>query len=299
MDLPPNQLRTFLTVARRLSFTRAAEELHLTQPAVSTHIRKLERAVGTPLFEHIGRRVGLTPTGEVLCEYAERILGLEDEMRAALADANDLGQGELVFGTSTTIGISVLPNLLRRFRAQYPRVRMRIRVGMSGEMINELLEGQLDMALISGDHDDRLESVPIFEDELILIVPPSHRWAAVESIGPADLAGEPLLITGRGATGRTFLEEQLAAAGATVDVVAESNSHIAIARMVEAGVGVGMVLKYAVLEELEMGRLWQVPLRGVDLRRTVKLIVHRDKHFTPAMRAFQNLVLETTSAAPA
>ena len=102
LDLPPNQLRTFLKVARRLSFTRAAEELHLTQPAVSAHIRKLERAVGGTLFEQIGRRVSLTSTGDVLYQYAERVLALENELRAAIADAHawalpnlrGLGKGE-------------------------------------------------------------------------------------------------------------------------------------------------------------------------------------------------------------
>src|SRR5215212_10840074 len=90
LDLPPNQLRTFLKVARRLSFTRAAEELHLTQPAVSAHIRKLERAIGGTLFEQIGRRVSLTATGHVLYRYAEQVLALESELHAAIADAQEV-----------------------------------------------------------------------------------------------------------------------------------------------------------------------------------------------------------------
>jgi DNA-binding transcriptional LysR family regulator len=293
VDLPPNQLRTFLRVARRLSFTRAAEELYLTQPAVSAHIRKLERAVGAPLFEQIGRRVSLTTAGQVLRGYAERMLALEDELRGALADASDLCQGSLAIGTSTTIGISILPGLLRQFRAQYPHVTLRIRVGMAGEMIGELLEGQIDLAVIGWGHDDdRFESVPVLEDQYVLIAPPDHRWAALPSVGPADLIDEPVLIARRGSPGRSFVEEKVAAFGVTLDVVAESNSHIAIARMVEVGLGVGLVLRHSVLDELELGRLCEVPLRDLDLRLTVKLIIHRDKHRTPAMRAFQDLVLE-------
>jgi DNA-binding transcriptional LysR family regulator len=293
VDLPPNQLRTFLRVARRLSFTRAAEELFLTQPAVSAHIRKLERAVGAPLFEQIGRKVSLTTAGRILCSYAERMLAIEDELRGALAEASDLCQGSLAIGTSTTIGISILPRLLRQFRTQYPQVTLRIRVGMGAEMVGELLEGQLDLALITWGHEDeRFDSLPILQDEFALIAPPDHRWAALPSIAPADLTDEPILIAGRGSPGRSFVEEKMAAFGVTLNVVAESNSHIAIARMVEVGLGVGLVLKHSVLDELEQGRLWQVPLRDVDLRRTVKLIVHRDKHRTPAMRAFEGLVLD-------
>ena len=116
LDLPPNQLRTFLTVARRLSFTRAAEELHLTQPAVSAHIRKLERALGGALFEQIGRRVGLTETGQIVYRYAERMLALEEDLRAEIADVQEVCQGSIAIGTSTTIGISALPDLLRQYR---------------------------------------------------------------------------------------------------------------------------------------------------------------------------------------
>src|SRR5215208_1805641 len=145
LDLPPNQLRTFLTVARRLSFTRAAEELYLTQPAVSIHIRKLERALGGSLFEHIGRRVSLTATGQVLYVYAERVLALDDELRAELAHLDEVCQGPFVIGTSTTIGISILPGLLRRFVAEHPQVTLQVKIGMGFEVVQGLLDGQLDI----------------------------------------------------------------------------------------------------------------------------------------------------------
>ena len=145
LDLPPNQLRTFVAVARRLSFTRAAEELHLTQPAVSAHVRKLERAIGATLSDHIGRRVSLTATGHVLYDYAQQVLALEDELRASLADLEGVCQGPFAIGTSTTIGISILPDLLRRFVADHPQVTLHVRIGMGFEIVQGLLDGQLDV----------------------------------------------------------------------------------------------------------------------------------------------------------
>jgi LysR family transcriptional regulator, low CO2-responsive transcriptional regulator len=294
LDLPPNQLRTFLKVARRLSFTRAAEELHLTQPAVSAHIRKLERAVGGTLFEQIGRRVSLTSTGEVLYTYAERVLALEGELRAAIADAQDVCQGDIAIGTSTTIGISVLPDLLRQYRQAHPLVRLHLRIGNFPEVTHGLLEGQLDVGLMSNEIDDgldeRLESVPVLQDELVLVVAPSHRWTERPYLEPEDLIGEPFVLPGVGSKLRPQVEAMLAPYGVVPDVVAESNSLIAIARVVETGIGVSLISRLAVADELKQGRLCEVALHGVTARRPVCLLIHRDKHRTPAIRAFQALL---------
>lgn len=295
LDLPPNQLRTFLAVARRLSFTRAAEELHLTQPAVSAHIRKLERAIGGALFEQIGRRVNLTATGHVLYRYAEQLLALEDELRAEIADVQDVCQGALAIGTSTTVGISVLPDLLRRYSQANPLVRLQVRIGNFQEVVHWLLDNQLDVGLMPKEIadprlDERMESVPVIEDDLVLVVAPSHRWTSLPYVEPEDLAGEPFVLPGAGSRLRQQVEDVLAPFGVTPDVVAESNSLIAIARVVETGIGVSLLSRLAVADELAQQRLCEVPLRGVNAPRRVYLMIHRDKHRSPAIRAFQALL---------
>jgi DNA-binding transcriptional LysR family regulator len=295
LDLPPNQLRTFVTVARRLSFTRAAEELHLTQPAVSAHIRKLERALGGELFEQIGRRVGLTATGQILYRYAERMLALEEDLRAEIADVQEVCQGSLAIGTSTTIGISALPDLLRQYRQAHPLVRLQVRIGNYPEVIHWLLDGHLDVGLMSNyapdqRGDDRLTATPVLQDHLVLVVDPGHRWASRPSVGPKDLENEPFVLPGTGNQLRQQAEDMLAPHGVTPDVVAESNSLPAIARLVETGIGVALISKLAVADELEQGRLCEVRLRGLDAPRPVFLLIHRDKHRTPPIRAFQALL---------
>jgi DNA-binding transcriptional LysR family regulator len=294
LDLPINQLRTFLTVARRLSFTRAAEELHLTQPAVSAHIRKLERAIGGPLFEQIGRRVSLTPVGQVMARYAEQVLALEDELLVAIADVQGVCQGSLAIGTSTTIGISVLPGLVRQYRQAHPLVRLQLQIGNYAEAVQGLLDGRLDVALMPHptpgmELDERLESVTVMDDDLVLVVAPDHRWAEVPSIEPQDLIGEPFVLTGAGRL-RQQVEDILKPYGVTPDIVAECNSLIAIARVVETGIGVSLLSRMAVADELAQGRLREVPVRGVKLDQAVDLLIHRDKHRTPALRAFQAML---------
>jgi len=300
LDLPLNQLRTFVKVARLLSFTRAAAELDLTQPAVSSHVRKLERAIGQTLFEQIGRRVTLTPTGETVYRYAEQVLALEDELRVALADAQQVSQGVLAIGTSTTIGISVLPDLLRRYREAHPLVRLQVRIGNYPEVAHGILDGMLDVGLISGDaiHDERLKAIPCLEDDLVLVVAPGHPWTTRPSVEPADLRDEPIVSPSAGAQLRLEIAEALHPHGValdSLDIVTESNSMIAMARIVEAGIGVAIVPRLAVADELAQGRLCVVPLRGVEVRRSVCLLIHRDKHRTPALRAFQAMLVQRSS----
>jgi DNA-binding transcriptional LysR family regulator len=135
------------------------------------------------------------------------------------------------------------------------------------------------------------------DDELVLIVAPDHHWASTPSVAPRDLVGEPMLVTWSGSWNGSLIAEQLAPHGVELDIVARSNSHPAIARLVEAGVGAGIVSRLAVADELAQGRLVAVALREVDFRRSVHLLVHRDKHPTPALRAFRELVAELRSPA--
>lgn len=293
MDLSLQQLRIFLAVARRLSFTRAAEELFLTQPAVSVQVQKLERAAGYPLFEQFGKRVRLTPAGELFCRYAERILALEAELQAALAELSDACQGVLGIGASTTIGVSILPLLLQRFRARHPGVVLRLHIGNVPDVAQRVRDGQLDLGLIAGDHPhEHLQSRPFLDDEVILVVPPTHRWASCAAIGPRELSGEPFILRERGSTTRATVEQALASAGVALHVVAELNNNEALLEAVELGIGVGMVSRYAALAKLESGRLWHVPVAGLTLRRSFNLITQRGKHRTPAMRAFEALLDE-------
>lgn len=293
MDLSTYQLRIFLEVGRRLNFTRAAEGLYLTQPAVSAQVRKLEQTAGGPLFEQLGKKVALTPAGEVLYRYAERILALEDELRSALADTHTVCEGPLAIGASTTIGVCILPSLLQRFLARNPRVTTQLYIGNVREVVQQVLSGHLDLALTAGEYqEERVESQPFMEDELLLVVAPGHRWVSRPSVDPAELSEEYLVLRERGSTTRALVDRELGGAGVELRVIAEMNNNEAIVAAVQVGLGVSLVSKYAVRSALESGRLQRVPLTGLDLRRSFHIVVQRRKHRTPAMRAFEDLLRE-------
>lgn len=293
MDVSTNQLRTFVTVARLLNFSRAAEVLYISQPAVSIQVRKLERQIGIPLFEQIGRSIFLTPGGQLLCRYAERVLTLFEEFSDDLAELQRVCQGPLKVGAIATIGVSVLPGLLRQFTVEYPQVTLRVLIANEPEVAHHVLEGQLDLGIITDSYQEpRLKSVPLRQDELVVVVSPEHRWAELSFIEPWQLADEPLIIRGRGSPVRARVEQALASAGVTMNVVAEMNNNEAIIRSVEAGLGITIISNYAIAAELAGRRIRQLRIAGVPLRCSFNLVTLEAKHATPNVRAFQEMLMK-------
>jgi len=237
MDVSTNLLRTFVTAARLLNFSRAAEVLYISQPAISVQVRKLERQIGAPLFEQIGRSLILTPAGHLLYKYAERVLVLFDELGGDLAELQRMCQGPLKVGAIATVGVGILPKLLRQFANEYPQVSLRVLIDNEPEIAHHVLEGQLDLGIITGSYQDtRLKSIPLMQDELCVIVSPKHRWAELSFIEPWQLADEPLIAREREASVRSRVEEALASSGTTttMNVIAEMNNNAAIIKSVEA-----------------------------------------------------------------
>src|SRR5688500_17154806 len=181
------RLQVFYTVARHLSFTKAADQLFMTQPAVTFQVKQLEEQFSSRLFERSHGKIALTPTGRLVMSYAERILGLSEEMETRVAELNGAIGGPLLLGASTTIAEFILPRILGEFKAAYPQVHAHLTVGNSEMIENRVAEHALDVGLIeSPSHLAGLESVVCCEDELVVICPADHRFAGIE-IGRAHV----------------------------------------------------------------------------------------------------------------
>src|SRR5919206_4359130 len=172
------QLLYFERVAELGSFTRAAQSLHLVQPALSQQVAALEREVGLPLFHRQARGVRLTEAGERLLPYARRVLGEVGRAQQALGQMRELRTGRVVFGLTPSATLSLLPEILERFRALYPAVEVQVVEEMTDALVEQLLDGRLDLAIVSFPVEDpRAETRPLFEEQLALVVPPNHRLA--------------------------------------------------------------------------------------------------------------------------
>ncbi|MFH1071744.1 MAG: LysR substrate-binding domain-containing protein, partial [Candidatus Glassbacteria bacterium] len=237
-----DQLRFFHSVAERGGFTAAATELHLTQPAVSNQVRKLEDDLGTRLFERYGRQVKLTRAGEVLYTYTRRIFQQVHEAETILEDLRSLQTGSLSLGTVDVISIYVLPSIFREFHEAFSKVEISIEVADSANITNGVADGRYDLGFITLPLENRsLISIPIYNDVMRVIAPAGHPLAGRSMVTLEDLSRTTLIIYKRGSVTRRLIEQKFQEAGVAFEPDMEIDRPEAMKRLVEAGLGVSIM----------------------------------------------------------
>ncbi|HWZ50959.1 MAG TPA: LysR family transcriptional regulator [Granulicella sp.] len=288
------RIRVFRVVARHLNFSRAAEELLLTQPAVTQQIKALEDEFGVPLFDRGGGRISLTPGGEALLPFAEKMKTLSDDAAAAVAGAYGQQAGELVLGASQTIGQYLLPNLVAGFLHSNPKVHIRARSGNTDSMLEALLAREIHLALIEGpEHRRDLHIEPFMEDQMVLVVPAGHEWVN-RTVKVSELATQPLLMREFGSGSRRVVEQALAAAGLKtkdLKVSMELDSTEGLLSAVEAGLGVTFVSRWAVRNQISLGTLKLVRVSGLKLSRQFSIAYPAGPEPLGSIGAFRNFLL--------
>jgi DNA-binding transcriptional LysR family regulator len=293
-----HQLEAFEAVALHRSFTRAAEALYLTQPAVTRQVAALEAELKTRLFDRLGRTVRLTAAGAALHRYAEQILHLARDARDAVADIEAGAAGRIDVGASSTLATYVLPSLLRRFRETHPRVEITISTGVSARIVEMVREGEADIGLVTteatsgGTAADRALTLTVLADyATCVVVPPTHALAKRGRVSASDLAGSSLLLMEAGTNLRTYVDRLLSSAGVAEQVAMELDNVEAIKRMIEADLGISLLPEVSVKAEVAAGRLVALPLTGLRRsHRRISLVHRRDKYLTAALRALMALL---------
>jgi DNA-binding transcriptional LysR family regulator len=295
------QLEVFLAVARARSFRRAAEVLHLSQPALSQHVGELEGALGARLFDRLGRAVHLTEAGGILENHAVRLFATLADARHAIADLQGLERGTLAIGASTTPGIYVLPAVLGAFRQRYPAIEVTLQLGNSAQVEALVRAGEIDLGVVGDGGTSPAEAsvAARVEDELVLVVGPTHAWARRREIRPDELADQPLLRREPGSATRQVTERALAGAGVAHRPGMVLPHTEAIKRGVLAGLGVAFVSVLAIQGEQATGRLRPLRVRGLRIVRHFHLIHHARRRPSTAARAFMDLFLAAPLARPA
>ncbi|MDI7276436.1 MAG: LysR family transcriptional regulator [Anaerolineae bacterium] len=281
------QLRAFERVVSCGSFSRAADELALSQPAVTAQIQALERELGVRLLERLPRRVLTTSAGETLLPYARGLLNLEEDARRALEELRGLQAGTLRVGASPTIGTYLLPSVLGELKRRHPGLRVIAEIQPTHHVAEALETHALDVGLVEAPvASAALAAEPFHSDDLVLVVPAGHPWAARRSIRPGELAGQPLIAREPGSGTRQLVEERLRALGVEAAPALELGAIEAIKNAVAAGLGVAFISRLAIQPEQRLGTLAVVPVKGLDLRRPFYRLLHRRRQPSPAVRAF-------------
>lgn len=276
------QLRSFLRVAEEGSITRASEALFLTQPAVTQHVRALERELRVSLFDRTGKGVQLTAAGEVLCGYARQCMATLDECGKVIADLESGTMGQLLLGAGVTTSIFNLPDWLRAFGQTYPGVDIVVRTGRSREVEGWVLDREIDLGLVTSpvQHKD-LAVIDLYDEEIVLIGPPDR----------IEQENVPLILFQKGSGFRDYLDRVLADAGVGISVKMETDSVEAIKSFVHVGLGASLLPLSSVEAEIESGQLTRVVWKDLpELRRKTSVIYCTDRYMSKAAKGFLELL---------
>lgn len=294
-DLDLHKLEIFYWVAEMRSFSQAADLLSLRQPTVSAHIQELEESVGGKLLYRIRGRVSLTPLGQLLAERAKNLLVFKRETVAAVELFHGTLSGELWIGGSNIPGEYFLPQRLGAFTKKYPAVRPILRIGDSAGIIDDLLDGKVELAVVGYKAEDsRLRFEKIWDDEMILVVPKDHPWGRRKSVQVSDLNTEKFISRERGSGTLESMRQLLAKSGEPVDAVLtismELGSTEAIKEAVLAGYGISILSRIAIRQELADGRLVEVPIRDLVMERGFYEVYHGHRPLHPNAKAFRDFL---------
>jgi DNA-binding transcriptional LysR family regulator len=294
------RLQVFHAVAKHLSFTKAAEALFMTQPAVTFQIKQLEEQFNARLFDRSQGRITLTPAGVLALEYAERILALSAELDTRMKETSGQAAGPLLIGASMTIGEYVLPQLIGKFKARFPAVVPTLFVGNSEAVQDRVAERSLDLGFIEGDsHLSSLLSEVCCEDELQLVCAPSHPLAQQPFALPAMLTQHPYVGREAGSGTRAVIDHYLEKAGVapeSMNAVVELGSPEALKGLVATGLGFAIMSRVIVAKELQLGQLVQVPLRPA-LIRNFSVVYPKERFHSKLVASFLLFAKERLAAA--
>ncbi|RTL31137.1 MAG: LysR family transcriptional regulator [Burkholderiales bacterium] len=287
------QLRVFTEVAKHLSFSRAAESLHLTPPAVTMQVKELEGQIGLPLFERQGRQVQLTMVGEYFLVYAKRLLSTLKDAENTISRFKQVETGVLTIGIISTAGY-FLPQLLARFKAEHEGVDVRLDVTRDlTKLIDKLHSNEIDMAVMGRPPKEyALRSEPFATHPMVFICPPGHPLLRVGHPPVDALVHYPIVARELGSEVRQVLDNYLREQRLAPRIAMDIPSNETVKAAVMAGLGIGFVSLHAVASELRSGQLHLVEFEGTPILRSWNLVHQASKVLSPAAEAFRYLLLE-------
>jgi len=281
-----DQLTTFLEVALQGNFSRAGEKVLRSQPAVSAQIRQLEIEYGEKLFDRTKKSVRLTPAGEILFDYAQRLLALRSESLRVIADHGSVTRGVLSIGANETTFLYVLPDILAQYRRQFPRVRISIYRNFSQKVLEKVEDGALELGVVTLPIKvPSLKVMRLFRDPLIWIAAPDNPLVGQKNQTLSDIAGQELIMHKVGSL-RRLMDAQLRPFRPRLQVTMELTSAAVVKKFVAAGFGVSLISASFVQEEIKAGQLKIIPVAESQDWRELGLVYHRDRSLSQASISF-------------
>jgi len=294
-DLDLHKLEIFYWVAEQKSFSRAAKLLSLRQPTVSAHIQELEQAIGGKLFYRVPGKVSLTPLGLVVAEKAKSLLAFKREAVSAIEHFHGTLSGELWVGGSSIPGGYLLPSKLGEFAGKYPRVTPILRIGDSAEVVEDLLDGKIELGFVGvKKSDSRLQFDKIWDDEMVVAVPQGHPWSRRKEITVGELKTEKFISREHGSGTLDAILELLSSSGEAVSSLLNISmvlgSTEAVKQALFAGYGFSILSRVSIQHELDDARITEVPIQGLKMVRGFYEVFHAHRPLHPVAQAFREFL---------
>jgi len=295
MDL--HQIEIFCTLIRLRSFSRTAEALYLSQPTVSGHIKNLETELGVRLVDRLGKRIVPTDAGGVLFRHGLLLLEQRDQVRQELANITGTVSGALSIGASTIPGAYILPRIIGTFKKKHPAITIQLLIEDTAKITTAVMNGGICMGIVGATiTDPLLETHSFMTDELVVAVPPRHALARKKSIPLSSLAKEPFILREEGSGTRRIMTEKLSLAGLSLNALktaAVVGSSDAVRQSVKAGLGISILSRRALLDDISDGRIAALRITGVKMERTFSVILLKGRSKTPLCRTFLEFMLRS------
>jgi DNA-binding transcriptional LysR family regulator len=281
-----NQLETLLTISKTMSFRKAGEILNLTQPAVSAQIKSLEDEFGTILIDR-NQPVTLTDSGRLFLEHAERILRTVDDLKQRLDDLYHTPQGHIHIGTTTSIAMQILPRVLSYFQDQFPLIKTTIHSMTSSQIMNSVENGQVDIGIAYlFEKNPALETSVLYFDTFELIVSSQHPLSRFSHLSMEKLRNIPFIMLSPETAGRRFVDQLFKSLDVTPQIIMELSSSEEVKRMVELNLGVAIISKLSVFNELRRGTLKMIKVSELDITHPVGVVYKSGRYLNSAMQQF-------------
>jgi len=291
MHINLNQLRAFYLAAREKSITRAAETLHVTQPAVTMQIKAFENQLKVKLFRKIGKELILTDVGKVLYGYAKRMFKIVDEMEYVLKSYGDLTKGTLTIGTTRSFARHLMPGLLSRFQQSFPNVRVFLKVGSSQEIADSIATFKYDLGIIGRlPNLDKLKVVPYTKEEFCVVISPNHRFAAESTVSLTEIKNEPIIIRESGSGSRHAILSLLASHKVKPSVLVEAGSVEFIKEYIIKERGISFLYKPEIELEAKMGLLKPLDIQEGPIWVQTDIVFAKRADLPPPAKAFLQII---------
>src|SRR5262245_61056725 len=285
------QLEIFLSIADEKSFSRAAEKMLRTQPALSIAIKRLEEELGETLFDRSSKSGTMTEAGKILYSYAQKMINLRDEAKDSISELRGMFRGRLTIGANESTSLYVLPSLLLEYRKRHPQIKIEVSRNVSEKIPLEVVERNLDFGFLSYDPmNPALQSIEVHRDELTLVVPPGHQFVGRKQVTVKELGEEQFVAHNVKTPSRSRIFDLFAQHRTPLNICIELATLETIKEFVRRNAGIAILPKLSVQGDIESGRLIEVPVKGMKIEKILRLIYRRETSLSHAAKSFLDLV---------